>query len=396
MKTVFAFFLLLFAFFVSAMVAADLQMTDPSSMVTESYKLMFSGKHCGWMTVGTKIAAGVMTYDQEFEIGPFSEQMTIKAKKSGLQAVVITTKFEQTSGKLVALLEDKPKKYKGTWGKAKHEYELGPVSFLPARSERFASMPEVGWEEDKELAIADLMEEKLDSAKPGKVKNDDGTTTVKLQGEVSLDKDGKVVKIVFEFPFGSVEALPCEAKEMKPTNQKEVQAMFDEKVFFAMNNGYFEITGYGTVEFSFLFDAAPKHCARIRHLIETGYYNGKNFHRLAPLEAGNKGRILQGGSSDGKGYEGCKDGKTVPLEANAKHDAGTIGMARTMDPHSANAQFYFNLDSVHGLDGKYTVWGKVEKGMDILEKIWADNYKGASDSMPKNNVVIGKAGITKK
>ncbi|GAB4154172.1 MAG: hypothetical protein Kow00107_04310 [Planctomycetota bacterium] len=395
MRLTVALFSLLFVFFAVLTVNAELKIGDPATSLDETYKLIYSKVHCGWLKITTKVSAGVLTYDQEMEIGPLSESITIKARNSGLQAVVVNTKLEKEVGKIVALLEDKPKKFKGSWGKDKREYSLDQTSFLPARAERFAALPEIGWAEDKEISILDLTKSELLSAKPTKSTEDD-KTFVKTQGQVVLTKNGTVEKIVLSLPFGEVTALPCEAKEMKPSNQKEVDAMFDEKVFYEINNGYFDIKGYGTVEFSFLYDAAPKHCARIRHLIEIKYYEGKTFHRLAPLEGGGKGRILQGGSSDGKGFAGCPDGKTVPLEAKAKHDKGTIGMARTQDPNSANAQFYFNLDSVHGLDGNYTVWGKVEKGMDVLEKIWADNFKGPHDSTPKNTVVIEKCGFKSK
>jgi peptidylprolyl isomerase len=396
MKRRVAVFAPLFVFFLLVSAHADLKISEPAAATTEHYKLFLRSMHCGWMTISAKATNGVLLYNQQCELGPFSETIEIKAKKGGIQSAVINSKIDKTAGKLVAVIEDKPKSFKGTWGKDKREYELGANSFVPARCTRFLALGEVDFDADSTLLVIDLEEESPHKSMPKRILKDEDGYAVEFEGFANVGPDGKVTGMTLAFPYGEVVAVPADPKEMKPSNPKEVMQMFDEKEFFRSNLGVFEIKGYGTVTFSFLFEDAPKHCARIRLLIETGYYDGKTFHRLAPLEQGGKGRILQGGSSDGQGVAGCKDGVTVPLEAKAKHDKGTIGMARTNEPNSANAQFYFNLDSVYGLDGRYTVWGRVESGMEVLEKMWADNFKGGADSTPKNPLIIEKASIARK
>ena len=165
--------------------------------------------------------------------------------------------------------------------------------------------------------------------------------------------------------------------------------------FFEKNYGVFKIKNYGEVVFEFMPEAAPNHCERIKHLIEIDYYDGKTFHRLAALQGPGKGRIIQGGSLNGQGVAGHTDGVTLKLEANAPNDKGTIGMARTRDPNSANSQFWFNLDANNVLDKQYTVWGKIVDGMDLLEKVWKENYIGDSAG-PKNTLVIEEASFRPK
>ncbi len=312
MKRRVAVFAPLFVFFLLVSAHAELKLAEPSSSITEHYKLFFRSMHCGWMSISAKTTNGVLVYDQQCELGPFSESIEMKVKKDAIQSVVINSKIDKTAGKLVAVLDGKTKSFKGSWGKDKREYELTGTSFLPARSTRFLALSEVGFDEDAQLLVIDLEEESPHKAMPKRMLKDEDGSTVEFEGFVNIGPDSKVTGMTLKFPYGEVVAVPAEPKEMKPSNPKEVMQMFDEKEFFRSNLGYFEVKDYGTVTFSFLFDDAPKHCARIRHLLETGYYDGKTFHRLAPLEQGGKGRILQGGSSDGQGIAGCKDGVTVP------------------------------------------------------------------------------------
>jgi peptidylprolyl isomerase len=121
-------------------------------------------------------------------------------------------------------------------------------------------------------------------------------------------------------------------------------------------------TSYGPIEIDFFPADAPKTVARIQELTEQGFYNGLVFHRVVP------GFVIQGGDPRGDGTGGS--GKNLPAEFNSKpHEAGTVAMARAMDPNSADSQFYISLGRHPHLDGNYTVFGKVRSGMDAVNKV---------------------------
>ena len=118
----------------------------------------------------------------------------------------------------------------------------------------------------------------------------------------------------------------------------------------------------GKIVFEMYPDVAPKTVARISHLVETGFYNGLTFHRVEP------GFVIQGGDPKGDGTGGS--GVKLPAEFNNKsHITGTVAMARSMDPNSADSQFYICLGPQPFLDGKYTVFGQVTEGMDVVNKV---------------------------
>jgi len=107
---------------------------------------------------------------------------------------------------------------------------------------------------------------------------------------------------------------------------------------------------------------APKTVANFVALAKKGFYNKLTFHRVEP------GFVVQGGDPKGNGTGG--PGYTVKAEFNAhKHVRGTVAMARSTDPDSAGSQFYICLGPAAFLDGKYTVFGIVTKGMDVVDGI---------------------------
>ena len=110
-------------------------------------------------------------------------------------------------------------------------------------------------------------------------------------------------------------------------------------------------------------DLAPDHVARITELASEGFYDGVVFHRVIP------GFMAQGGDPTGTGMSGS-DKPDLKQEFNDEpHVEGVCSMARTMDPNSANSQFFICLDDAKFLDRQYTVWGKVESGMDVVHAI---------------------------
>ncbi len=118
----------------------------------------------------------------------------------------------------------------------------------------------------------------------------------------------------------------------------------------------------GTVVIEMFSQLAPKHVARIKELTRQGYYDGKKWHRVID------GFMAQTGSAKGDGVGGS--GQKLPAEfSEEKHVRGIASMARTSDPDSADAQFFIMLAPASHLDGKYTVWGRVVSGMELVDDI---------------------------
>ena len=110
-------------------------------------------------------------------------------------------------------------------------------------------------------------------------------------------------------------------------------------------------------------DLAPKHVEQIKTLARQGFYDGVAFHRVID------GFMAQTGCPHGTGTGGS-DLPDLRAEFNAEpHVRGTVSMARTSAPHSANSQFFICFDDARFLDRQYTVWGKVIEGMENVDQI---------------------------
>ena len=121
-------------------------------------------------------------------------------------------------------------------------------------------------------------------------------------------------------------------------------------------------TSQGQVEIKLLPDVAPKHVARITELTEKGFYDGIIFHRVIP------GFMAQTGDPTGTGMGGS--GNKLDAEfSDYEYREGTVGMARSTSPNSADSQFFICFDGCGHLTGQYTVWGQVENGMKTVEKL---------------------------
>lgn len=108
---------------------------------------------------------------------------------------------------------------------------------------------------------------------------------------------------------------------------------------------------------------APAHVKQIETLANKGFYDGIVFHRVIP------GFMAQTGDPTGTGMGGSKL-PNIKAEFNrVPFDRGIVGMARSSRPNSANSQFFFMFNKGYFLNGKYTAWGKVTKGMDCIDKI---------------------------
>ncbi len=125
-------------------------------------------------------------------------------------------------------------------------------------------------------------------------------------------------------------------------------------------------TVHGNITFKLYPKKAPNTVTRIIELVNQGFYDGIKFHRVV------KSFVIQAGDPSGTGSGGS--GKKLKAEFNdIQHIRGTVAMARTADPDSADSQFYIALTTIPHLDKKYTVFGQVTAGLDILEKIQKDD-----------------------
>jgi peptidylprolyl isomerase len=146
-------------------------------------------------------------------------------------------------------------------------------------------------------------------------------------------------------------------------------------------------TKHGKVVIRLRPDLAPKHVAQIKTLVKRKFYDGLTFHRVIP------GFMAQTGDPKGDGTGGS-DLPNIPAEFSAAHfKRGSVGMARSQDPDSANSQFFICLGDAEFLDGKYTVFGEVTSGMDVVDQIKAgtQDNNGAVDD-PDKIVTLRLAG----
>jgi len=129
----------------------------------------------------------------------------------------------------------------------------------------------------------------------------------------------------------------------------------------------------GNVEIELFPDVAPNHVKRIKTLAKNKEYDGVVFHRVIDGFMAQTGDVKFGNSKNfnsklvGTGSSSLPDLKAE--FSNLPHEKGTLSMARSMNPNSANSQFFICFDSASHLDGQYTVFGKVVKGMEFVDKI---------------------------
>src|SRR6266545_2635688 len=146
-------------------------------------------------------------------------------------------------------------------------------------------------------------------------------------------------------------ASPSQAQQPTPQGGKKVK----QTAIVTMEKG-------GDITIEFFPEDAPKTVENFVTLAKKGFYNGLTFHRIEP------NFVVQGGDPKGDGTGG--PGYKIKAEFNKnKHDRGAVAMARSSDPDSAGSQFYIVLAPAHFLDGKYTVFGKVVSGMNIVDNV---------------------------
>ncbi len=131
----------------------------------------------------------------------------------------------------------------------------------------------------------------------------------------------------------------------------------------------------GDVKIELFNDVAPKHVERIKELANSGKYNNVVFHRVIDGFMAQTGDVEFGNSSNSnfnlrKAGMGGSDLPDLKSEFNdLPHERGTLSMARSQDPNSANSQFFICFKPAPSLDRQYTVFGKVIEGMEFVDKI---------------------------
>lgn len=131
-------------------------------------------------------------------------------------------------------------------------------------------------------------------------------------------------------------------------------------------------TSKGTIVLDLYPDKAPKHVERLVELAKSGAYDGVVFHRVIAGFMAQTGDV-QFGKKDGDTARAGMGGSDLPDLAAEFNDvsfqAGTVGMARSQSPDSANSQFFIDLAPAEFLDGQYTVVGQLVDGWDVLNAI---------------------------
>jgi peptidyl-prolyl cis-trans isomerase B (cyclophilin B) len=155
-------------------------------------------------------------------------------------------------------------------------------------------------------------------------------------------------------------------------------------------------TNYGVITLELFADKAPQTVENFKQYVRDGHYDNTIFHRVIP------NFMVQGGGFE-PGMKQKDTRATIENEANngVSNGVGTVAMARTMEPHSASAQFFINVadndflnhsaETVQGWG--YAVFGKVSDGMDVVEKIKtvATTMRAGHQDVPADDVVIERA-----
>ena len=135
----------------------------------------------------------------------------------------------------------------------------------------------------------------------------------------------------------------------------------------------------GDVKIELFSDVAPKHVERIKKLAEDGKYDNVVFHRVIDGFMAQTGDVKFGNSSSNTfdlrkaGTGGSSLPDLVSEFSDIPHQRGTLSMARSQDPNSANSQFFICFKASPFLDRQYTVFGKVVEGMEFVDKIKKGN-----------------------
>ena len=148
-----------------------------------------------------------------------------------------------------------------------------------------------------------------------------------------------------------------------------------------------ELSTGGNVEIEMLPNRAPGHVERIKKLTRDGFYDGLVFHRVID------GFMAQTGDPTGTGRGGSDEADLTAEFTDYEYKRGTVGMARTAAPNTANLQFFicFTDDGCSFLTGQYTVWGQVTTGMEHVDAIAKGEPPASPDKIVKAYIAADAA-----
>jgi peptidyl-prolyl cis-trans isomerase B (cyclophilin B) len=172
----------------------------------------------------------------------------------------------------------------------------------------------------------------------------------------------RLILIVFIFFLTlSMSQSFSQGVQYKKFSSEEVKRMSEQQAIIH--------TTLGDITLKFFPEVAPNHVNNFIELAKKGFYNGTTFHRVVAKF------VIQGGDPNSKNPDRSSHGMGGPgyqikAEFNNKpHRRGTLSMARSTHPDSAGSQFFICVADAPSLDGKYTVFGEVAKGMEVVDKI---------------------------
>ncbi len=212
----------------------------------------------------------------------------------------------------------------------------------------------------------------------------------KLRDTTERSCHWSVMKVML---LGGVVAIALGVTHMRAADKKEEASMNGSNNEVAVIK-----TSEGEMVAEFWPDVAPNTVANFKKLARAGFYDGTSFHRIV------KGFMIQGGDPLTKdpskeamyGSGGPKE--KLKAEFNDRsHEKGVLSMARSSDPDSAGSQFFICLADVRRLDHQYTTFGKLIKGMDVLDKIGdipTTMSNSGERSKPTKRVVVESVKIT--
>lgn len=155
-------------------------------------------------------------------------------------------------------------------------------------------------------------------------------------------------------------------------------------------------TNYGDIKLELDHDKAPETASNFEQYVRDGFYDGLIFHRVI-----SNFMIQGGGFEPGMNPRKTRDPIKNEADNGLSNMQGTVAMARTMDPHSATAQFFINVENNGFLDHTaknaegwgYCVFGKVAEGMDTVNRIRAvrTTMRAGHQDVPADDVIIEKA-----
>lgn len=145
---------------------------------------------------------------------------------------------------------------------------------------------------------------------------------------------------------------------------------------------------WGQIVLRFFPDVAPNHVKNFVDLAKKGFYNGTTFHRVIP------GFMIQGGDPNSKNADRGSHGMGGPgyhvnTEFNSKpHKRGTLSMARANDPNSAGSQFFICVNDANFLDWQYTVFGEVQSGLEVVDKVVSAKRDGRDNPLERVEMTV--------